>query len=57
MANVTVFQKYVKGHVQVHMYKIYGTVDKPLSQATHMPNKNKKLWLMIKVSFSKECQM
>ena len=61
MANVTVFQKYVNGHVQVHMFKIYGTVDKALSKATHMPNMNKKLWLMIKlmikVSFSKEGQM
>ena len=30
-----VFQKWVKGHVQGHMFQIYGTVRKTLSQGTH----------------------
>ena len=29
MANVKHFQKYVKGHGQGHMFKIYGTVRGP----------------------------
>ena len=40
MANVKVFQKWVKGHVHGHMFQIYGTVGKALSQRTHMPNMN-----------------
>ena len=31
MANVKVFQKYVKGHGQGHKFKIHGTVGKVLS--------------------------
>ena len=38
MANDKVFQKLVKGHCQGHLFKIYGTIGKVLSQGTHMPN-------------------
>ena len=38
MANVKKIQKYVKGHGQGHMFKIYGTAGKILPQGTHMPN-------------------
>ena len=31
-------QNLIKGHDQVHMFKIYGTVGKVLSKETHMPN-------------------
>ena len=31
MANVKVFQKYVKGHGQGHMFEMYGSVGKVLS--------------------------
>ena len=31
MTDVKVFQKYVKGHGQGHMFKIYGTKGKALS--------------------------
>ena len=38
MANVKVFQKYAKGRIQGHVFKIYGTMGKVLLYGTHMPN-------------------
>ena len=58
MANVKVLKKYVKGHGQGYTLKINGTIEKALSQGTHMSNMKalsrriKKLWPMLKF-FSK----
>ena len=38
MANVKVLEKWVKGHRQGYIIKINGTIEKALSQGTHMPN-------------------
>ena len=57
MANVKVFQKKVKGHLQGHIFKIYGIIRKALSWGTCMPNmkaiplRTKELWPMLKVFF------
>ena len=54
MANVKVFEKYVKGYGQGHTFKIYGTLGKALSQGTDKQNMKalshriKKLWWMLK---------
>ena len=53
MTDVYVFQKYVKGHGQGLMFKIYDTVAEVLSLGIHIANMKalsltiKKIWLML----------
>ena len=49
MANVKVFQKYVKGHGQGYKFKIYGMLESSCHYAKYesIISKSKKLWPML----------